>query len=96
MVSLGLIALGLLILGLLGLGSVLVFRVEAAIAFQRRYAEALSSAPPSDAPEFYEETHDHRTAVFRLGGAVILVVGISLLALVAYGAFFVESFGSRI
>lgn len=88
MVSLELIVLGALVLALLGLGSVLVFRVEAAMAFQRRYAEALSSTPPSENPEYYQETYGHRKAVFRLGGTVLLVVAASVLATAAYGLFF--------
>jgi hypothetical protein len=43
MVSLELIVQGTLVLALLGLGSVFAFRVATTIAFQRRYAEALSS-----------------------------------------------------
>jgi hypothetical protein len=91
-VSLASVALGAFVLILLGIGYVLAFRVETAIAFQRRYAEALSSIPPSENPEHYEETYEHRRAVFRLGGTVLLVVGGCLLAMVVYGTLFVESF----
>lgn len=89
--SLELIAPGVLISILLGIGYLLVFRVEKAIAFQRRYAEALSSTPPSENPEFYEETYDHRKAVFRLGGGVLLAVGVFLLMIMVYGTVVVDS-----
>lgn len=70
----------------------LVFRVEKAIAFQRRYAEALSSAPPSENPDYYEETYEHRKVVFRLGGVVFLAVGGILLTMVVHGTVFADSF----
>ena len=89
--SLELIAPGVLILILLGTGYLFVFRVEKAIALQRRYAEALSSIPPSENPEYYVETYDHRKAVFRLGGGVLLAVGVVLLAIMAYGTVVVDS-----
>jgi hypothetical protein len=94
MVSLGSILLGALPLTLVGLGYVFAFRVETAIAFQRRYAEALSSVPPSENPEYYGETYEHRKGVFRIGGAVLLTVGLFLLGMVVYGTVFVESFPS--
>lgn len=86
------IVLSSLPLLLLGIGYVFVFRVETAVAFQRRYAEALSSTPPSENPEYYEETYEHRRAVFQLGGGVLLAVGTVLLAMVVYGTVLVESF----
>jgi hypothetical protein len=92
MVSLEPIVLSALPLLLVVLGYTFVFRVEAATALQRRYAESLSSTPPSENPEYYEETYEHRKAVFRLGGVVLLVVGLFLLAMVVYGTVFVESF----
>jgi len=89
--SIDVIALGFFTLLLLSLGFVLAFRVETALAFQRRYAEALSSTPPSENPDYYEETYEHRKAVFRMGGSVLLAVGVSLFAMVVYGLFFVGS-----
>ena len=86
------IALGALPLLLLIIGYVFVCRIKMAMAFQRRYAEAVSSTPPSENPEYYEETYEHRKAVFRLGGVVLLAVGAFLLAMVVYGTVFVESF----
>lgn len=83
--SLALVAPGSLILLLLSIGSLLAFRAETAIAFQRRYAEVLSSTPPSEDPEFYEDTHQHRKTVFRLGGGVLIAVGVFLLAVLVYG-----------
>ena len=85
------VLLSVLALTLLGLGYVFAFRVERAIAFQRRYAEALSSTPPSENPEYYEETYEHRKGVFRIGGAVLLAVGVLVLAMAVYGTFFVGS-----
>ncbi|WP_089820961.1 hypothetical protein [Halogranum amylolyticum] len=90
--SLDSIALSAFALILLGIGYVFAFRVETAIAFQLRYAEALSSIRPSENPEYYEETYEHRKGVFRVGGTVLLVVGAFLLAMVVYGTLFVESF----
>lgn len=54
------IILSVLALTLLGIGYAFVFRVERAIAFQRRYVEALSSTPPSENPKYYEHTRKHR------------------------------------
>ncbi|AXG06004.1 hypothetical protein DU500_05850 [Haloplanus rubicundus] len=90
--SLASIGLSAFALGLLGLGYVFAFRVETALAVQRRYAEALSSMPPSEHPDYYEDTREHRTWVFRLGGAVLLGVGAVLLSMVVYGTLFVASF----
>lgn len=89
--SLDLIAPGVLILILLGVGYLFAFRVEKAIAFQRRYAESLSSTPPSENPEFYEESYGHRKAVFRLGGGVLLAVGVFLLTILVYGTVVVDA-----
>lgn len=94
MVSLESIVLGAFALVLLGIGYALVFRVETALAFQRRYAEAVSSTPPSEHPEYYEETSEHRKGVFWIGGAVLLAVGASLLAMAVYGEFLAGSFPS--
>jgi len=88
MVSLTAVGLGVFALGLLALGYVCACRVETALAVQRRYAEALSSMPPSEHPKYYEDTREHRAWVFRLGGAVLLGVGTVLRSLVAYGALF--------
>ncbi|MDG5775441.1 hypothetical protein VB773_11210 [Haloarculaceae archaeon H-GB2-1] len=70
------------------LGCVLVFHVETAMALQRRYAETVSWAPPSEHPEYYGKTAAHRKGVFQFGGVVLLLVGISLLTLIVYGTFF--------
>ncbi|WP_435344891.1 hypothetical protein [Haloarchaeobius sp. HRN-SO-5] len=91
MVSLEMVVLAAVALLLLGLGYVFAFRVETALAFQRRYAEAVSSAPPSEQPEYYEDTAEHREWTFRFGGVVLLMVGAFLLAMSVYGAFFVGS-----
>jgi hypothetical protein len=85
MVSPASIALAVLALVTLGLGYVFAFRVETALAFQRRYAETVSWAPPSENPEYYETTADHRKGVFRFGGTVLLLVGTFLLAMLVYG-----------
>jgi hypothetical protein len=91
MVSLASAGLTAFALGLLTLGYVLAFRVETALAVQRRYAEALSPMPPSAQPDYYEDTREHRVWVFRLGGAVLLGVGALLLSMVAYGTLLVGS-----
>jgi hypothetical protein len=91
-VALESVLLGGFALTLLSLGYVLTFRVETALAFQRRYAEALSSVPPSENPEYYERTYEHRRGVFRLGGTVFLLVGTAVLSVTVYGTFFVDSF----
>ncbi|WP_239524391.1 hypothetical protein [Halogeometricum borinquense] len=67
-----------------------VFRVETALAVQEKYAEAASSTPPSENPEYYEETHEHRRWTFHLGGMVLLAAGALLIAAAVYGTFFVE------
>jgi hypothetical protein len=90
-VSLAFVGLSAFALGLLTLGYVFAFRVETALAVQRRYAEALSSMPPSERPEYYADTREHRAWVFRLGGAVLLGVGAVLLSLVAYGTLVIAS-----
>ena len=90
--SLTSVGLSVFALGLLGLGYVCAFRVETALAVQRRYAEALSSMPPSEQPEYYEDTREHRAWVFRMGGVVLLGVGTVLLSMVVYGTLFVASF----
>lgn len=64
--SLESIALGALALVFLGVGYVFVFRVETALRFQRRYAEAVSRKPPSENPEYYESTCELRKGVFSL------------------------------
>jgi hypothetical protein len=87
-VSFTALALGAVALSLLTLGYVFAVRVETALALQRRYAEALSSMPPSEHPDYYEDTREHRTWVFRMGGAVLLGVGAVLLSLVVYGTLF--------
>lgn len=92
MVSPEAVVLAAFALVLLSLGSALAFRVEAALSLQRRYAEAASSTPPSENPDYYEETRDHRKGVFQLGGVVLLLVGAGLLAMWTYGALVVESF----
>jgi hypothetical protein len=81
------VVLSVLALAMLGTGYTFAFRVESALAFQRRYAEALSSTPPSETPGYYEETREHRKTVFRVGGVVLLVVGCLVLAAAVYGAF---------
>ena len=91
MVSLTSVGLSVFALGLLGLGYVFAFRVETALAVQRRYAEALSSMPPSEHPDYYADTREHRAWVFRLGGVVLLGVGAVLLSMVVYGTLFVAS-----
>jgi len=91
-VSLALLTIGALGLGTLGIGGVFVLRTEVALAYQERYAEALSSTPPSENPGYYAETREHRKWVFRLGGAVLAAVGAVLLAVSVYGTLFVESF----
>lgn len=90
--SLESLSLGVLAVVFLGVGYVFTFRVEAALAIQERYAEAVSWNPPSEAPGHYENTREHREGVFRLGGGVLLAVGALLLAVSTYGTFFVESF----
>jgi hypothetical protein len=92
MVSLTSVGLSVFALGLLTLGYVFAFRVETALAVQRQYAEALSSMPPSEHPDYYDDTHEPRTWAFRLGGVVLLGVGAVLLSLVAYGTPFAASF----
>jgi hypothetical protein len=92
MVSPESVVLAAFALTLLSVGYALAFRAEAAVALQRRYAEAVSSTPPSERPDYYEETYDHRKGVFQLGGVVFLLVGAGLLAMWTYGALFVESF----
>lgn len=90
--SLESISLGVLALVLLGVGYVFVFRVERALSLQERYAEAASWKPPSEDPDHYEDTREHRQGVFQMGGGVLLAVGTLLLAVSIYGTFFVESF----
>lgn len=90
--SLESISLGVLALVLLGVGSVFVFRVETALNFQERYAEAVSWKPPSEDPAHYEDTREHRQGIFQIGGVVLLAVGTMLLAVSIYGTFFLESF----
>lgn len=71
-----------------------MFHVEAALAFQQRYAERLSSLPPSENPDCYEDTREHREWTFRPGGVVLLVVGPLLFGVAVYGAVFVDSFSA--
>jgi len=87
-----LVALWLLALGTLGVGATFAFRTEIAIALQKRAAERVSSTPPSENPEFYDETRKHRLWTFRFGGVVLLVVGVLLLAVSVYGTVVVDSF----
>jgi uncharacterized membrane protein YiaA len=91
MQSTGLVALWTLALALLGIGYIFAVRVETALAVQERYAESASSLPPSENPEYYEDSREHRVWVFRLGGTVLLVVGVLLLATAVYGTVFVDS-----
>ena len=60
--------------------------------FSGTVAEAASWKPPSEDPDHYEDTHEHRQGVFQMGGGVLLAVGTLLLAVSIYGTFFVESF----
>lgn len=76
----------------LGVGYVFTFHVETALAFQERYAETVSWRPPSENPEYYEDTREHQRGIFQLGGVVLLAVGALLLVVSMYGTFFVESF----
>ena len=87
-----LVALWLLVLGTLGVGATFAFRTETAIALQERAAERVSSTPPSENPEFYDDTEEHRLWTFRFGGVVLLIVGSLLLGVAAYGTFVVDSF----
>lgn len=90
--SLESIALGALAVVFLGSGYVCIVRVEMAPAFQEQAAEAISWRPPSEDPEYYKDTQEHRQGVFQLGGGVLLTVGALLLAVSIYGTFFVDSF----
>jgi hypothetical protein len=92
MVSLESVTLGVLSLLHLGAGYLFAFRVETALAIQRRYAEAVSWKRPSDDPAYYQETRDHRKGIFQLGGGVLIVVGALLLAVSVYATVFAESF----
>jgi hypothetical protein len=89
--SLTTITIALLGVCTFGTGFVFALQTDLALRFQRRYAEAASSVPPSENPEFYDATEDHRTAVFRIGGTVLLVVGTGLLAVATYAAFFAST-----
>ena len=84
--------MGVLALAILSVGYLFAFRVERAIAFQERYAEAISWKTPSEDPAYYEETREHRWKVFQLGGGVLLSVGTLLFTVSMYATFFVESF----
>lgn len=85
-------ALWALALGILALGAGLAFRAGTAIRVQERLAERISWAPPSDHPDYYDDTREHRLWTFRFGGTVLLVVGACLLAVAAYATLFLESF----
>ncbi|NHX37358.1 MULTISPECIES: hypothetical protein [Halolamina] len=85
------VALWLLALATLGVGATFVFRTETALALQKRVAERLSWAPPSEHPDYYEDTREHRRWTFRFGGVVLLLVGVLLLGVSVYGTFFVAS-----
>jgi hypothetical protein len=57
-----------------------------------RAAERLSWAPPSEHPDYYEETRVNRIWTSRFGGTVLLFVGSLLLAVAVYARLFVDSF----
>lgn len=90
--SLEALAIGFLGLAQVALGALFVFRVETTLALQERVAERVSSHPPSENPAFYENTADYRSQVFRLGGAVLLFLGVGLVAVSIYALLFVPSF----
>ena len=92
MVSPTLIALWALALGTVGLGAGFAFRPETALTVQEWAAERVSWAPPSEHPDYYDDTRQHRLWTFRFGGTVLLVVGSFLLATAVYATAFVESF----
>lgn len=92
MVSPALIALWVLALGTLGVATALAFRAESAVQIQERAAERLSWAPPSEHPDYYAETREHRIWTFRFGGTVLLLAGSLLLAAAVYATLFVDSF----
>jgi len=92
MVSPVLLSLWALALAVLGTGYALALRTETVLAIQARYAESVSSPPPSEDPDHYEQTRQHRRWTFRFGGTVLLVVGSVALATAVYATFLIGSF----
>jgi hypothetical protein len=91
-VSLEAIAIGILGLAQTGLGYVFVFRTEIALSAQERFAETLSSTPPSENPTFYANTEAYRSRVFRLGGVVLGLFGVALVTVAVFILLFVPTF----